>query len=72
MAMFQRKFTGDFDALLAKVEKIVMNGSISASMEERVDYKTAQGRCSVRVFERYVTKLPPDFRADSIDQCILN
>ncbi len=53
MAMFQRKFTGDFDALLAKVEKIVLNGSMSASLEERVDYKTSQGRCSIRVFERY-------------------
>lgn len=53
MAMFQRKFTGDFDALLTKVEKIVMDGSMSASLEECADYKTPQGRCSVRVFERY-------------------
>ena len=53
MAIFQRKFTGDFDALLTKVEKIVMDGSMSASLEERADYKTPQGRCSVRVFERY-------------------
>ena len=37
MAIFQRKFTGDFDALLTKVEKIVMDGSMSASLEERAD-----------------------------------
>ena len=53
MAMFQRTFTGDFDALVERVEKIVMDGSLSASLEESADYKTAQGRCSVRVFERY-------------------
>lgn len=53
MAILHRKITGDFDAILAKVEKIVLNGSISASLEETADYKTEQGRCSVRVFERY-------------------
>jgi len=53
MAMFQRTLTGDFDALVERVEKIVMDGSLSATLEESADYRTAQGRCSVRVFERY-------------------
>ncbi len=53
MAMYQQTFTGDFDALVSKVENVVMNGSMSASLEESADYRTPTGRCSVRVFERY-------------------
>ena len=54
MAIFQKTFTGDFDALVEKIERIVMNGSISASLEESADYRTPNGaRCSIRVFERY-------------------
>ncbi len=53
MAMHQQKFTGDFDSLLAKVENAVLNGSVSATLEESADYQTPQGRCSIRVFERY-------------------
>ncbi len=53
MAIYQRTFSGDFDGLVKKVESAVMNGSISASLEERADYRTSTGRCSVRVFERY-------------------
>ena len=53
MAIFERTFQEDFDRLLRRVEKIVMDGSISATLEESADYETPQGRCSVRVFERY-------------------
>ncbi len=53
MAIYQRTFSGDFDALVSKVENVVMNGSLSASLEESADYRTPTGRCSVRVFERY-------------------
>ncbi len=53
MAIFEKTFLTDFDELLNRVEKVVLNGSVSASLEEAADYKTAQGRCSVRVFERY-------------------
>ena len=53
MAFFERTFTGDFDSLLAKVEKAVLEKSISATKEESIDYRTPQGRCSIRVFERY-------------------
>ena len=53
MAIFERTFTGDFDVLLKKVEKAVLDGSMSATLEESADYRTPQGRCSVRVFERY-------------------
>ena len=53
MAIFERTFQEDFDRLLRRVEKIVMDGSVSATLEESADYETPQGRCSVRVFERY-------------------
>ena len=53
MAILQKTLQGDFDNILAKVENIVLEGSLSASLEERADYRTATGRCSVRVFERY-------------------
>lgn len=53
MAILEKKLRGDFDALLNKVEKAVLDGSVSATLEESADYTTAQGRCSIRVFERY-------------------
>jgi len=53
MATLRKTFYGDFDELLNKVERIVLNASVSASLEERADYKTPQGRCSILVFERY-------------------
>ena len=53
MAILKKTFRGDFDGILRKVENAVMEGSMSASLEESADYRTATGRCSVRVFERY-------------------
>ena len=53
MAIWKRTFRGDFDALLRKVEKTVLDGSVSATLEDEADYVTPQGRCSIRVFERY-------------------
>ena len=53
MAFFQKTFTEDFDSLLFRVEYAVLNGSSTATLEEKADYRTAQGRCSIRVFERY-------------------
>jgi len=80
MAIFQKTFTGDFDALVEKIERIVMNGSISASLEESADYRTPNGaRCSIRVFERYsyaggnrVSMSVTVFQADSdIEVCAI-
>ena len=53
MAKFQRTYREDFDVMLQKIERAVLNGSISATLEEEADYRTPQGRCSVRVYERY-------------------
>ena len=53
MAKLEKTFTGDFDALLQKIEKGVLDGSVSATLEESADYRGTDSRCSVRVFERY-------------------
>jgi len=53
MAIFEKIFCGDFDKILEKAEKAVMNRSISVQLKDKVDYCTKQGRCSIRVFERY-------------------
>ena len=53
MAILERTYHGNFDELLQKVENVVLNGSMSATLENSADYRTPHGRCSVRVFERY-------------------
>lgn len=42
-----------FDAVLRRIEDGILNGSITASLEESCDYNTPAARCAVRVFERY-------------------
>ena len=43
----------NFDEVLQRIEDGILNGSVSASLEESCDYNTPSARCSVRVFERY-------------------
>lgn len=44
---------GDFDDVLNRIVKGVLNASVSATLEDEWDEKTPTSRCSVRVFERY-------------------
>lgn len=53
MAKLEKKLSGDFDQLLNKIEKGIMSGSASASLEDSSDFHSGDARCSVRVFERY-------------------
>lgn len=53
MAKLEKKLSGDFDQLLNKIEKGIMSGSVSASLEASSDFHSGDARCSVRVFERY-------------------
>lgn len=53
MAKLEQTLRGDFDQLLTKIEDGILNGSISASVEESSDFRTGDARCSVRVFERF-------------------
>lgn len=53
MAKYELKLKEDFDQLLQKIEQGVLQGSISASLEDSSDFYGKNTRCSVRVFERY-------------------
>lgn len=53
MAKLEKKIKGNFDEILNKIENGILNGSISASLEESSDFIGNNLRCSVRVFERY-------------------
>lgn len=53
MAKLERTLNGDFVRIRNAIEQGVMNGSITASLEDRADWQTATARCSVMVFERY-------------------
>ncbi|MDD3921189.1 MAG: DUF6054 family protein [Eubacteriales bacterium] len=53
MAKLECSITGDFNEVLQRIEKGIINGSISASLEDASDFGDGNARCSVRVFERY-------------------
>lgn len=49
----RRNLNGTFDAILIRIEQHILQGSISASLEDSSDFVSGDARCSVRVFERY-------------------
>lgn len=53
MAKLEQTLHGDFDQILERIETGILNGSMSASLEDSSDFRGGQARCSVRVFERY-------------------
>lgn len=53
MAKLERTLTGSFSEILSKIENGIINGSVSASLEDASDFVSEDARCSVRVFERY-------------------
>ena len=53
MAKLERTLSGDFNQLIKKIETGILNGSMSASLEDSSDFYSGEARCSVRVFERY-------------------
>lgn len=53
MAKLERTLTGDFNEILRRIENGILNGSMSATLEESSDFKAGNARCSVLVFERY-------------------
>ena len=53
MAKLEKTLTGNFHQILNKIEDGILNGSISASLEDTSDFVIGDARCSVRVFERY-------------------
>lgn len=53
MAKLNRMVPGDFDTVLNRLTQGILQGSISASLEDQADCDFADGRVAVRVFERY-------------------
>ena len=53
MAKLERQLHGSFDELLRTIENGILEGSISATLEDQSDFRCGEARCSVRVFERY-------------------
>lgn len=53
MAKLERVLNKDFDVLLSEIERGILHGSVSASLEASSDFGSNGARCSVRIFERY-------------------
>ena len=53
MAKLERYLRGDFDRVLAYLDRGVLEGSSSASFEDGSDWRQGGVRCAVRVYERY-------------------
>ncbi|MBQ8231797.1 MAG: hypothetical protein IJZ34_07730 [Lachnospiraceae bacterium] len=53
MAKLEQTIHGNFQEVLNRIESGIINGSMSASLEDSSDFRTGDARCSVRVFERY-------------------
>lgn len=55
MAKLETTLRGSFDEWVNKIQNGIINGSVSASLEDMSDFISEDGktRCSVRVFERY-------------------
>ena len=53
MAIIECDVKGNFNNILSNIENQIINGSISATLEDRSDFFQGDSRCSVRIFERY-------------------
>lgn len=53
MAKYEKRLTGDFDALLRRIDDGILHGSMSASFEDGSSVTLGAVRCAVRVYERY-------------------
>ena len=52
MSKIEKELNCNFDELLQHIENGILNGSLSATLEDSSDFIQEHGRCSVRVFER--------------------
>ena len=53
MAKLERTLTGDFDDIPWRLDQAVLNGSMSATLEDRSDFSIGPVQVSVRMYERY-------------------
>lgn len=53
MAKLERTLSGNFNSWLDRIEKGILDGSVSATLEEASNFCQGDARCAVRAFERY-------------------
>lgn len=53
MAKLERTLNGSMTDIIRRIEDGILNGSVSASLEDSSDFAEGDSRCSVRVFERF-------------------
>jgi len=53
MAKLETYLRGNFSEILTRIEKGVLKGSVSATLEDGSNFARGNFRCAVRVFERY-------------------
>ena len=53
MAKLERQLYGDYDTIVRSLYDSVMNGSMTASLENSSNFYGSTARCNVMVFERY-------------------
>ncbi len=53
MAKLEKRISGSFDEILSRIENGILDGSISATLEDVSNFTGSCSRCCVRVFERY-------------------
>ena len=60
MAKLEQVISGDFYEVLGKIERGIVEGSMSASLEEFSDFESGTARCSVCLL--YTSPSPRDTR----------
>ncbi len=53
MAKYEKTVRGDFHTILAQLNDAILNGSLSASLEDSTSYSCDGFRSETRVYERY-------------------
>lgn len=53
MAKLERELNGNFDEITKLIKDGIVNGSISAELVDKSNFKGKNSRCSLLVFERY-------------------
>ena len=53
MAKYVRDFKGELSSFINDLNEAILNGSVSASLEDSSSVSLGQVRCEVRIYERY-------------------
>ncbi len=53
MAKYEKVLTGDFDEVMGKIHKNVMNSGLSMNLVDQSDYQINRSKIAVRVYDKY-------------------